>query len=1214
MLQSVAKSADEAGSRRNIRERARSRSSVKYLRALTTMTAVAALMIFQRSVHAGPTGGSVVAGSAGISQAGNTTNINQSSQSAVINWQSFSIGRKETVNFNQPNSSAVALNRVIGNEQSVIAGALNANGRVFIVNSAGVLFSKSAQVNVGGLVASTLDISNEDFMAGKYRFSGTSTASVVNRGTIRAHGGGYVALLGNKVINNGVIAARLGTVAMASGEAMTLNFDGNSLVDVTIDKGTLNALVANKRAIKADGGTVIMTAKAADEVLSAQVNNTGIVQARTIASLRGGSTGKVHIGKIKILADGGTANIAGKLDASAPKGGDGGFIETSGDKVQIADSAVITTKAATGKNGTWLIDPYNITIMSAADANSAYNSGTFTGTGSPSIINVLTLQNALANNNVVISTGATGSPGTDAGDINVNTAVTWAADTILTLNALNSININAPITATGAHAGLVLNYGGYATTSSAAAGTDYHIDMSKGGAVTLSGLSATLKINGVDYGLIHSLAELASQTALDPTKSYALAQNLDAATDASMSYNVSGPVIMALTGNLAGLGHTISGLRLTEDPSLGSPTSLIGYFGTLDGVTAVPTAQVRDIGLINTTIVAPGGNSGALVGWNYGIVSNAYAAGVSVSGGATLGGLVGENESVGVVSNSYTSAANISGSLIVGGLVGGNKGTVKYSYTTNATVAGTGVDTGGAVGFNYTGATIDGSYATNVLVSGPTSVGGLVGASFGTISNSYATGAVSSSFANASSIGGLVGNVSGTLSNSHANVIVSVTNSGHAIGGLAGTAGSAAMITNSYAEGSVTAANSYSVGGLIGDNSAWVLDDTHATGAVIVNATTSGGYNVGGLIGSSSANETINRAYATGSVTVTGAAAGSAIGGLIGSSGGGSTVTDSYAMGDVTAASSTAVGGLIGNGGGSKIINSYATGNVIGKSVVGGLVGNFNSTGFSSGSGGLIQGSHATGDVTATDPSVGNAGGLVGTNGASANAATTTIIDSYATGNVTGASNIGGLVGSNQIGGKITNSTASGNVTSSTDSHVDQLLGNNQSGNPNAVSNSRGTGFVSTPASRALAAAQVEAARLAALAEAARLQALAEEARRQAEAKAAQQALAERVTQTGSVIANASSTVTASNSPNMTGSAANGASNMASSQVDSHIEYDNRSSNNGDNNRRRTASNGSRPRGGNLGATIRSIEINGQRFNLRGGNGPTNNNTNEPGQ
>ena len=100
--------------------------------------------------------------------------------------------------------------------------------------SAGVIFTKGSQVNVGGLVASTLDISNQDFMAQNYSFSGSSSASVVNQGRIHASDGGSVALLGKMVSNDGVIIAKLGTVAMASGDKITLNFAGNSLLDVTI--------------------------------------------------------------------------------------------------------------------------------------------------------------------------------------------------------------------------------------------------------------------------------------------------------------------------------------------------------------------------------------------------------------------------------------------------------------------------------------------------------------------------------------------------------------------------------------------------------------------------------------------------------------------------------------------------------------------------------------------------------------------------------------------------------------------------------------------------------------------------------------------------------------------------------------------------------------------------------------------------------------------
>ena len=116
----------------------------------------------------------------------NTTNINQSSNKAIINWQDFSIKSNETVNFNQPNSNSITLNRVIGNEKSIIDGALNANGQVWLINSNGVLFGKNAKVNTAGIVASTKDISNEDFNNGNYNFKGNSTASIVNEGEIKS--------------------------------------------------------------------------------------------------------------------------------------------------------------------------------------------------------------------------------------------------------------------------------------------------------------------------------------------------------------------------------------------------------------------------------------------------------------------------------------------------------------------------------------------------------------------------------------------------------------------------------------------------------------------------------------------------------------------------------------------------------------------------------------------------------------------------------------------------------------------------------------------------------------------------------------------------------------------------------------------------------------------------------------------------------------------
>ena len=272
--------------------------------------------------------GGVTTGHATITQSGNATNVNQTTQAASINWQSFSIGSSSVVNFNQPNSSSVTLNRVVGNETSIIEGALNANGHVFLLNGNGILMTKGSSVNTAGFVASTLDISDDDFRKGNYVFKADgSPGSVVNQGTITATAGGYVALLGSRVSNQGVIVATKGTVAMAAGDQVTLNFNGNSLVGVTVDEGALNALVENKQAIFADGGKVILTAKAADDLLTAQVNDSGVIQAQTVGDLKG---------DIQLFADGGTVKVSGTLDASAPNSGDGGYIETSGNS-SLAD-------------------------------------------------------------------------------------------------------------------------------------------------------------------------------------------------------------------------------------------------------------------------------------------------------------------------------------------------------------------------------------------------------------------------------------------------------------------------------------------------------------------------------------------------------------------------------------------------------------------------------------------------------------------------------------------------------------------------------------------------------------------------------------------------------------------------------------------------------------------------------------------------------------
>ncbi|MDP4032270.1 MAG: filamentous hemagglutinin N-terminal domain-containing protein, partial [Pseudorhodobacter sp.] len=418
------------------------------LSASTALAGLVASLSFGSAAMAQtlPTGGSVTAGGATITTSPGTMTINQSTQNVAINWQSFSIGAGGSVVFVQPNSTSVALNRVLGPDASAIYGSLTSNGQVFLINPNGVLFAPGSQVNVGGLVASTLGMTDADFMAGDYRFTGSGAGAVLNQGTIIANGG-YVALLGGNVSNEGLIQANLGTIVLAAGEAITLDVAGDGLLNVVVDRGAADALVENGGMLQADGGTVVMTAQGAGELLRTVINNTGVIQARTIGE---------RDGTILLLGDlpSGVVNVGGTLDASAPGGGDGGYIETSAGTVNVATTASITAAAPAGDAGMWQIGSRDFTIGAGGNISGA------------------TLSAQLVTTNIVISTMAGAGAGAGGGDIHVNDAIAWTASstpTTLTLNAHRDVNINAAITATNGNlvacCGRDVNVNGAITTT-----------------------------------------------------------------------------------------------------------------------------------------------------------------------------------------------------------------------------------------------------------------------------------------------------------------------------------------------------------------------------------------------------------------------------------------------------------------------------------------------------------------------------------------------------------------------------------------------------------------------------------------------------------------------------------------------------------------------------------------------------------------------------
>ncbi len=520
--------------------------------------AVSLMLAFGSNGYALPTGGAVSAGNASIAGGAGTMTINQSSQNVAINWQSFSIGQSEAVRFAQPNSSSVALNRVLGSDPSSILGSLSANGKVFLVNPNGVLFGKGAQVNVGGLVASTLDITDGDFMAGNYRFTGAGNGAILNQGSINADGG-YVALLGANVSNEGVISARLGTVALAAGNAVTLDVAGDGLLNVAVNQGAVNALAQNGGLIRADGGQVLLTARAAGNLLQSAVNNTGVIQAQTIENRNG---------TIRLMGDmqSGTVNVGGTLDASAPNGGNGGFIETSAAHVKIANDVMITTAAPMGVTGTFLIDPLDFNI----------------GAGVADDIRGTTLAALLVTNSVVISTvavppdtlNAGSTPpvtsfnraiaGAGNGDINVNESIgggapLWTAapnTTTLTLNALRDVNINQSIVATNGN--LVVCCGRDVNVRAAITTTNGSVSLNAGNDITLFATGAMTTTNGNmtlcaghDVNVIGKIT-LTQTTGIVPSQSLGLVRGLvlSAGNAATGPGAAGGRVILPLVGAL----------------------------------------------------------------------------------------------------------------------------------------------------------------------------------------------------------------------------------------------------------------------------------------------------------------------------------------------------------------------------------------------------------------------------------------------------------------------------------------------------------------------------------------------------------------------------------------------------------------------------------------------------------------------------------------
>ncbi len=877
---------------------------------------VSALIASVTMLHAAPSGGVVTSGSANIAQNGSVTTITQSTNKAAINWQNFSIGTSETVNFNQPTVNAVTLNRVVGNEKSIIDGALNANGQVFILNSNGVLFSKNASINTAGLVATTMNLSDADFMNGNYAFRGESTASVINQGTINISDKGYATLFGKEVKNEGIIKATLGKVELAGAKEVTLNLNGNSLVNLKVDKGVLDALVENKGAIYADGGEVYLTTNAVNELLKGVVNNTGIIEANSLEDITG---------EVILFAHGGALHVNGTIEA------EGGFVETSGKTLHVEDSTIIKTKK-------WLIDPDNITIESSGGA-----------VGGDSV-SATAIQNALSSSDIELQA---------INDITVNENITWATDKKLTLKAGDEIRVNATIENTNTTNGGVY-FNARNTTDKVVFGTD--------GKVVIHNPYQLQWMNQALAGKY----ELGSDINLNVfTWAPIIASEV---TDTGSPINPFRTVYYGFSGTFDGLGHTISNLTIND-----TTRDKVGLFGQTNGATIKNVGLVnvnitgKDyvgtlVGSNNDTSTienayATGSVSGAswvggLVGENINssTIKNSYAIVTVSATSKTAGGLAGLSFSNSPIINSYASGRVTGTTTNVGGLVGyytGDYGGVTNSYYDNeantvVTMGDTGFGktkaellalvTGGpwnnTIIWGANGSAIEGYASDTITLPFLRSVtkfdNTLFAGGYGTSANPY-------TITNWTQLQNINNNTNVlthgyffALSNNLNSTTTGYTNSGAGwlpIGNQ----------TNQFI-GNFNGAN-HTISDLfihrLTTDYVGLFGHTN-TGATIqnigiVNANITGSSDVGGLVGKSN-RTTIANAYATGRVSGL-----SFVGGLVGSSYQGS-ITNAYATSSVDGADM--IGGLVGSNWQTDITNTYARGSVSGAGTnVGGLVG-----------------------------------------------------------------------------------------------------------------------------------------------------------------------------------------------------------------------------------------------------------------------------------
>jgi len=980
------------------------------------------LALLTSTSFANPIINQVTHGSATISSSGKTLEINQTSNKAIINWHSFNINANETTRFNQP-TNGMTLNRVDAvNGISTIFGQLTANGKIILINPAGIYFGPNAYVSVGSIIASTSNMTDKNFLAGQYIFDQASPShgTVVNRGQIIAAENGLVALVGSNVSNEGKIQAHVGHVILASGNKFTIDMRGDDLIHFSIDEAStgsgvnpegkkMRTGVNNSGIIIANGGTVILSAQSARHVVDRSINMNGYIEANSVSQKNGsiilsaGSQGKVR--------------IAGKILAS---GSHGGKIKIFGNKIKIKSTAVIDASGELS-GGEILIG------------------GDYQGKGSGYNSAQTAVQKGANIRADAISKG-------DGGKI-----IIWSD---------KQTHFAGSVSAKGGSLG---GNGGFVEISSHG-----HLDFT--GDVNLSaarGVTGTLLLDPENL-TIQATGSTTAEASGSPTNTYIGNVDNSILTVSDLQNALVNANVLVLTGSN---GNQLGDINVADNITWNTNHSL-----TL--------SAYHSINLANNVIISNSGGASINlladnVGNGSGTVNFSAGSGIALSGGGAVTIYYNPiNYATPTNYNTFVTGAIPTAYMLVSS--GGQLQNINtnlsgdYALAKDITMSGNFTPLGSS-STPYTGI-FDGQNHTidqlTIVDATPNGNIGLFGyTANATIRNLALTNVTITETANAASIGSVIGDAENTIiANIFSNAFIQVNTNNLGrnmyIGGLIGVSNNSS-VSNTIANvpsleingtnyGTVGGNGRVSIGGLIGNVSGGSVVNSGSLEGIIntnlnaISATNQSARNsIGGLIGGVSNSALINNTFSTTSITHVGdvhATDGTAqtnIGGLVGRSDTGALISNSYSAGLIQVSSLLSVpttgsgyvftGGLVGNlsvANTSGIDHSFSLSDISLNATVdntvsppsayfmtGGLVGQAN---------GDIDNSYAKGTITATLTACTGAGGLCtapASNyafyvGGVAGDGFSYIRNSYSTGAITvsgnnnnGAVGVGGIIG-----------------------------------------------------------------------------------------------------------------------------------------------------------------------------------------------------------